>query len=201
MSGHIPARTDDGAVTPGVRCFFVPLEGFGPRLLGTRAEQPLATVHTMPNGWAALPEELLLMALERLRWAKRESAAVRLTSSRWRRIHDEGRKTLELRGARATDAAVAALCGRMPALTKLILHWCSLLTDQGLQAVAELKALTVLNLFGCSLVTDQGLQAVAELKFCQVHAGDARCGLAGCYNTLVRAAPSAVSAPPTAPDL
>ena len=118
-------------------------------MLGARAEQPLATVHTMPNGWEALPEELLLMALERLSWARRESAAVRLTSSRWRRIHDEGRKTLELRGARATDEAVVALCGRMPALTKLILYRSSLVTDQGLQAVAELKALTFLSLDGC----------------------------------------------------
>ena len=49
-------------------------------MLGTRAERPMATVHTMSNGWAALPDELLLMALERLGWAKRESAAVRLTS-------------------------------------------------------------------------------------------------------------------------
>ena len=124
-------------------------------MLGARAEQPLATVHNMPNGWAALPDELLLMALERLGWAKRESAAVRLTSSRWRRIHDEGRKTLELRELRATDAAVVALCGRMPALTKLVLLECSLVTDHGLQAVAELKALTHLDLYCCELVTDQ----------------------------------------------
>ena len=75
----------------------------------------------MPNGWAALPEELLLMALERLGWTKRESAAVRLTSSRWRRIHDEGRKTLERRGARATDEAVVAMCG--PTLTELDLSY------------------------------------------------------------------------------
>ena len=40
---------------------------------------------------------------------------------------------------------------------------CSLVTDQGLQAVAELKALTHLYLTDCSLVTDQGLQAVAGL--------------------------------------
>ena len=39
------------------------------------------------GGWAELPNELLLMALERLRWAGRESVAVRLTSLRWRRIH------------------------------------------------------------------------------------------------------------------
>ena len=31
--GHLPARTNGGAVTPGVRCFFVPLQGFGPRCL------------------------------------------------------------------------------------------------------------------------------------------------------------------------
>ena len=62
----------------------------------------------MSNGWAELSEELLLMALERVGWEERESAAVRLTSSRWRRIHDEGRKTLELRD-RATDEAVVAV--------------------------------------------------------------------------------------------
>ena len=125
-------------------------------MLGTRAERPMATVHTMSNGWAALPDELLLMALERLGWAKRESAAVRLTSSRWRRIHDEGRKTLELSGGCAidattttcaTDEVVVVLCGRMLALTALKLFEAGCLTDVALQAVAELKALTHLNLY------------------------------------------------------
>ena len=90
-------------------------------MLGTRGQRRLATVHNMASGWAELPEELLLMALERVGWAGRESAAVRLTSSRWRRIHDEGRKTLVLRD-RATDESVVVLCGRMPALTKLDLE-------------------------------------------------------------------------------
>ena len=85
-------------------------------------------------------------------WTGRESAAVRLTSSRWRRIHDEGRKTLELRD-RATDEAVVAMRGRMPGLT-----------DEGMRAVAELKSLTFLALTNCSLVTDMGVRAVAELK-------------------------------------
>jgi len=98
----------------------------------------------MANGWAELPEELLVMALERLGWGGRESAAVRLTSSRWRRIHDEGRKTFELRW-RGTDEAVVALCGRMPALTKLDLEGASSVTDVALQAVAELKGLTWLD--------------------------------------------------------
>jgi len=131
-------------------------------MLRTRAERRLATVHNMASGWAELPEELLLMALEQLGWEKRESAAVRLTSSRWRRIHDGGRWTLVLRD-RARDEAVVALRGHMPALTKLDLEGASSVTDEALQAVAELKCLTFLSLYGCSLVTDQGVRAAAEL--------------------------------------
>jgi hypothetical protein len=65
---------------------------------------------------------------------------------------------------RATNGAVVALCGRMPALTEMDLRGASSVTDVALQAVAELEALTWLSLYGCSLVTDQGVQAVAELK-------------------------------------
>jgi hypothetical protein len=80
--------------------------------------------------WAGLPEELLLMVLEQLGWARRESVAVRLTSSRWRRLHDEGCKTNELRWG-ATDEAVVALSGRLPALTKLDLYGSSSLNGRG----------------------------------------------------------------------
>ena len=47
---------------------------------------------------------------------------------------------------------------------KLDLYGASSVTDEALQAVAELKALTLLNLGGYPLSTDQGVQAVAELK-------------------------------------
>jgi hypothetical protein len=47
---------------------------------------------------------------------------------------------------------------------KLDLYGASSVTDEALQAVAELKALTLLNLGGYPLSTDEGVQAVAELK-------------------------------------
>jgi hypothetical protein len=43
--------------------------------------------------------------LDQLEWGRRESAAVRRMCSRWRRIHDAGRKELSLKG-RATDETV-----------------------------------------------------------------------------------------------
>jgi hypothetical protein len=63
---------------------------------------------TEQGEWEQLPEELMLMVLDRLGWARRESAVVRLTCPRWRNVHDGGCKTLEL-AARATDEAVGAL--------------------------------------------------------------------------------------------
>ena len=51
----------------------------------------------------------------------------------------------------------------LKALECLILRGCSLITDEGLRAVAELKCLTVLDLDGCSLVMDVGVRAVAGL--------------------------------------
>ena len=68
-----------------------------------------------------LPEELMLMVLDRLDWEPHESAAVRLTCPRWRSTHDGGRKTLRLSG-RATDEMVGVLCVRLPALKELDLQ-------------------------------------------------------------------------------
>jgi hypothetical protein len=73
------------------------------------------------GGWAVLPEDLLLMVLERQGRELRESAAMRQTSSRWKRIHDEGGETLELhdgdhtREQRTTDGR-EQLLGRLVAL-------------------------------------------------------------------------------------
>jgi hypothetical protein len=111
--------------------------------------------------WAELPEELMLMVLDRLDWARRDSAAVRLTCPQWKSIHDSSCKTLRLTADGGTDEAVAALCKRMPAVTKLDLQWVSSLTDVGLRAVAGLTALAQLNLAGCESITDEGLLDVA----------------------------------------
>ena len=115
-----------------------------------------------PAEWAELPEGPLLTVLDQLEWGRRESAAVRRMCSRWRRIHDGGRRTLSL-SVRATDDAVVALCARMTALTEVNLSHSKSLTDEGLRAVAELKSLTVLDIGQCSLVTDEGLKLVAGL--------------------------------------
>ena len=121
---------------------------------------------TEESEWAELPEELMLMVLDRLDWARRESAAVRLTCRRWRNIHDGGRKTLELL-TRPADEAVKTLCGRLPALTSLGLHMYANgmgnLTEEGLWAVAGLTSLTHLNLAICNNVTAEGLRAVAGI--------------------------------------
>jgi hypothetical protein len=99
---------------------------------------------TEEGEWAELPEELMLMVLDRLDWELRESAAVRLTCLRWRNIHDGGCKTLRL-CYRVTDEMVGALCARLPALTEIELISRSL-TDEGLEVVAELTSLTHLDL-------------------------------------------------------
>jgi hypothetical protein len=84
----------------------------------TRSQQG----ETMPEGeWGQLPDELMLMVLDRLGWEPHESAAVRLTCPRWRSTHDGGRKTLRLSG-RATDEMVGVLCVRLPALKELDLQ-------------------------------------------------------------------------------
>ena len=115
--------------------------------------------------WGQLPEELMLMVLDRLGWA--HAAAVRLTCPRWRTIHDSGCKRLRL-AHRATDEMAAAMCGRMPSLTKLDLSWSSSLTDEGVRAVAEVTSLTELNLCGCWNVTDDGVWSVAGLTALRV---------------------------------
>jgi hypothetical protein len=167
----------------------------GPR---TTQSEPFRRFRTANHGECELmepPEDVLAIVMEQLerltahQLHQRESAAVRLTCSRWRRIHDAVRKTLRLRGEGAMDEAVVVMCGKMPALTKLDLFgatcltheglravgelegltWlnlgcCFLVRDRGVQALVELNALTWLNLGDCSLVTDEGLRAVAELK-------------------------------------
>jgi len=115
------------------------------------------------SDWAELPEELLLKVLDDgLQRSRRESAAVRLTCPRWKRIHDEGWKTLQLHQS-ATDGAVSTLCAQLPALTKVDLRWASSLTDDTLRAVAALTALSQLKLTGCSELTDDGLWEIAGL--------------------------------------
>ena len=100
------------------------------------------------------------MALERLRWAGRESVAVRLTSFAVETYPPASLLLLD----RATNEAVVTLCGRMPALTALDLYGANTLTDEALHAVAELKLLTFLVLRDCELVSDTGVRFLAKLK-------------------------------------
>lgn len=126
--------------------------------------------------WAELPEELLLKVLEDgLQRSRRESAAVRLTCPRWKRILDGGCRTLQLHQS-ATDGAVVALCAQLPALTKVDLRWASSLTDDALRAVAALTALSQLKLTGCSELTDDGLWEIAGLTSL-THLDLTRCSL------------------------
>jgi Leucine-rich repeat (LRR) protein len=111
--------------------------------------------------WAELPEELMLLVLDRLDWELRESAVVRLTCLRWRNIPDGGCKTLRL-CYRATDEMVGALCARLPALTEMELTSRSL-TDEGLGVVAGLTSLTHLSLALCLKVSGEGLAAAAGI--------------------------------------
>jgi len=53
-----------------------------------------------------------------------------------------------------TDKAMHALCGRLPALTRLDLRWVTSLTAGGLRAVGGLTALAYLELDYCN-VTDR----------------------------------------------
>lgn len=61
-----------------------------------------------------------------------------------------------------TDEAIEALVRRCPALTRINVFGCWLLTDRALFAIgASLNALQVLNVGSCSLITDAGVKAVA----------------------------------------
>jgi hypothetical protein len=117
------------------------------------------------RGWAELPDELMHTVLERLEWAPHVSAAVRATTSQWRRAHDAGLKTLTLRAT--TDEAAGALCARMTSLTQLRIRSSSSLTNEGLRMIAEsgtgARRLTHLSLVRCRKVTTKGLKAICGI--------------------------------------
>jgi hypothetical protein len=82
-----------------------------------------------------------------------------------------------------TDEMMHALCGRLPALTRLSLVEVKSLTAEGLSAVGGLTSLTKLNLGWNSNVTDVGLQELTSLtslpslnihNFLLYHQGGAR---------------------------
>ena len=61
-----------------------------------------------------------------------------------------------------TDEGVRAVADELPALTELDVAGCSLVTDDGLRAVAARPSLVRLSLGGCWRVTDAGLRAVSS---------------------------------------
>ena len=138
-----------------------------------------------------LPNELLLRVLGRvmLRWDEhtRWSGTLRRVSPQWRAVHDGACTRLHMLNG-VTDQVMHAICGRLPALTALIMGGVTSLTEDGLRAVGGLTtltylelshcdhvtnavlrelrghtALTTLYLFGCSLVTDVGVRELRGL--------------------------------------
>jgi len=115
-----------------------------------------------------LPDGLLLRVLGHvlLRFGhKRWRGAVRGVSRRWRDLHDGACAWLHVRNG-VTDEVMHALCGRLPALTHLILSGVKSLTVAGLRAVGGLTTLTYLSLSNCSNrrgVTDAVLWELRDL--------------------------------------
>jgi hypothetical protein len=93
---------------------------------------------------------------------------VRGVSRRWRAVHDASCQYLCVRDG-ITDEGMFALCGRLPALTRLHLDGVTSLTRGGLRAVGGLPTLSILDLICCSNTTDavlrdlHGLPALTEL--------------------------------------
>ncbi|KAH7524175.1 hypothetical protein FEM48_Zijuj06G0091300 [Ziziphus jujuba var. spinosa] len=55
------------------------------------------------------------------------------------------------------NAGVLSLLESAKCLTNLDFGWCSLVSDEALEAIGSANSITVLNLLGCSLITDRGL--------------------------------------------
>ena len=101
--------------------------------------------------WRRLPEELLLKVLVELEWwTRRDLGAVRGVCRTWRAVHDDNCKTLRVRDG-MTDEMMHALCGRLPAVTRVILVEVWSLTSVGVSAMSGLAALTELCLCSCKV--------------------------------------------------
>jgi hypothetical protein len=112
------------------------------------------------SNWAELPEDLMLRVLEILRWKAREMCAVRGSCRRWRDIHDPSCKRMRVRDG-VSEKVLCSLCGRLPALTSLVLEGVQGLTLDGLSAVGRLPSLTYLTLHS-SNVTNAGLHQLRD---------------------------------------
>jgi hypothetical protein len=124
-----------------------------------------------PEGWDELPEMLFQRVMEKMGWARSDSAAVRLVSRRWRAMHDKNCKRLTCRPG-VTDEAFISLLGRMPALTCLNVGWVKSLTADGLRAVGSLTNLTNLYFISCDKVTDavlRDLRGLTALRLLHLH--------------------------------
>lgn len=124
-----------------------------------------------PEGWDELPELLFQRVIEKMGWARSDSAAVRRVSRRWRAMHDKNCKRLTCRPG-VTDEAFITMLGRMPALTCLNLGWVKSLTADGLRAVGGLTNLTNLYFISCDKVTDavlRDLRGLSALSILHLH--------------------------------
>jgi len=94
---------------------------------------------------------------------------VRGVNRKWRALHYGACTGLWLWSG-VTDKVMHALCGRLPALTWLVVCWVKTLTADGLRAVGGLTVLTHLNLDRCANLTDavlwepRGHTALTELS-------------------------------------
>ncbi|KAF8036069.1 hypothetical protein BT93_C1918 [Corymbia citriodora subsp. variegata] len=60
------------------------------------------------------------------------------------------------------DLGVVSLVERAKNLTTLDLGWCSLITDQSLEAIGRANCIRTLNLEGCCMISDSGLAHLAS---------------------------------------
>jgi hypothetical protein len=120
--------------------------------------------------WAAVPEELLWMVLERVAGQRvrglgisRDEATVRLVCSGWQASHDALVTRLGL--CAASDEAVGMLARRFPAVVAVETRSYLSLTDAGLRVLSHsLPSLTCLNLRFSYKVTDEGARSVSHLR-------------------------------------
>lgn len=71
-------------------------------------------------------------------------------------------KVLLRRRKNVEDLGVMSLVERAKNLRTLDLGWCSLITDQSLEAIGRANCIRTLNLEGCSMISDSGLAYLAN---------------------------------------
>jgi hypothetical protein len=111
------------------------------------------------DGWANLPQELLLQILEEhLGWERCACSAIRGTCEAWRCATDSAVPSLKVKSWSSTRG--------FPSITRLEVVSCGELTDMGLRQAlgsGHLAQVQTLSLGHCSKLTDGGMRSLRSL--------------------------------------